>query len=311
MAAGGWKPKEKPLSPEEAIAAAKQQLAPYWVGSSPLFAGVRATGGVTIHPLQDSFSKQNWIIHFIEPLDFSGERSVQVLKEWIRRYSQHELLVLGVLKIPYVSIRNSETTNRFLSRFQVQFPTVLDHDGLLVDGFKSSTLLITQGNIAFSASTLDAFEQKVQHFLRAKDSGLPLAPVMKISSPVAGSGSFPVSGPIPGVELSGSWKKERGGLMATGETAQIKIHSKTSRVGVVCEMVGTDPLGTWLSAEVNGRPAYEEISGQDLAMDESGRSAVRFRYPGLYEVVRNLPDHERELVLRFNSGVIIHALSFA
>ena len=39
-----WKRKEKKLTPDEAIALAKKELAPFWIGSEPLFAAIKNVG---------------------------------------------------------------------------------------------------------------------------------------------------------------------------------------------------------------------------------------------------------------------------
>ena len=54
-----WKPKEKQLTPEEAIAQARKELAPYWLNSEPLLAAVRGDDQkITVHPLAKDFESK-------------------------------------------------------------------------------------------------------------------------------------------------------------------------------------------------------------------------------------------------------------
>ncbi len=64
---GGWKKKEKALTPEEAIAAAKRELAPFWYNSEPLLAAVRTEAGASVLPLNSNFVQKSWAYVFVDP----------------------------------------------------------------------------------------------------------------------------------------------------------------------------------------------------------------------------------------------------
>jgi transposase len=59
-----WKKKEKPLSPEEAIAQAKRELAPFWFNSEPLLAAIKTEAGASALPLTSDFVDRPWLFTF-------------------------------------------------------------------------------------------------------------------------------------------------------------------------------------------------------------------------------------------------------
>src|SRR5581483_9150852 len=93
-----WKPKEKELTPEEAVAAAKKELAPFWHGSPPLLAGVLSPQGVTAHPLDPAFGAKSWLLFFLDPTDAAGESAFSYARELHRRYHQHNVGCLLVFR---------------------------------------------------------------------------------------------------------------------------------------------------------------------------------------------------------------------
>lgn len=311
MSPVGWKPKEKPLSPEEAIALARQQLAPLWHRSPPLFAGLR-TGPqkASIHPLNETFASHNWLVHVLNPLDYSGERATHILHEWHRRYAPHDLRFLVIARVEVPTLNRPEIIHRALARWGVDFPAVLDQDGAITDGFAFSTSLFSHGKPVFSANGLeDGVERQIQQFLRGTDPGLPLLRELKLAAPVAGA-QLRISGHPAGVALAGSWKEENGACVSVGDDATIQFQARAPRVGMVVELRGTDPLGSCFAIEVNGRPAYESIAGEDVHFDENGGAIVKVKQGSFYHLLHDLPAHEREICLRFRRDIIVHTLSF-
>src|SRR4051812_43129684 len=96
-----WKSKEKEISVEEATALAKQELAPFWFGSSPLLVGVFIDEKYIAVPLEESFNKKPWLLFFIDMTDFSSETLLLYSQEWHRRYHQNNLGVLMIAQPLY------------------------------------------------------------------------------------------------------------------------------------------------------------------------------------------------------------------
>jgi hypothetical protein len=220
----GWKPKEKPLTAEQAIEMVKAELAPWWFGSAPLVAAVRQPrgGAVTLHPLDEAFKNRARLIFVLDPTGFAGEEMLFYIKEWHRRYKAHELEFLLVLKPCYKYLRQPTSIERFIRREQIPFPITLDHDGLLAAAFAAEAeypklLLIASGQFVFQSEGPQWFvdaELKLQKFLRSRDPGLsllePFAPA-EGQQPLKDVGKFDlgrgrgVSFPAAGFKLSGAF----------------------------------------------------------------------------------------------------------
>lgn len=179
-----WKPKEKELTPEEAIALARKELEPFWFRSDPLVCGVKtAEHGAQAIPIDSAFSKGPWLIFFIDPSEFQGETVMHYAKEWSKRYSSHNLGFLTVFNPPYKFFRERKVINQFIEKMGLTFPMVVDADGLLFQAFRVSAvpkvMLIQTKGEAFEASGrewLEGTELKIQRALRVPDPGLPLSP---------------------------------------------------------------------------------------------------------------------------------------
>ena len=123
---GGWKKKERPLTPEEAIAGAKRDLAPFWYNSEPLLAAVRTEAGASVLPLNSNFVQKAWTYVFVDPTEFAGERALQTAREWHRRYSSHGMGFLIVFRAPLPFAKGAAD---YLKQFQIQSPGMFDLDG--------------------------------------------------------------------------------------------------------------------------------------------------------------------------------------
>jgi hypothetical protein len=185
-----WKPKEKELTLDEALALAKKELTPFWLGSPPLIAGIEWNGTFQVVPIDSEFNKKSWMIFLIDPTDFEGENAMLHAKEWHRRYALNRLGFILVLVPSYNYLRKIDAIQKLLDRQQINFPVVLDTQGELAHGFRSprlpKILLFHQGK---SVSEMDAqsepffeIETKVQIFLRSLDPGLALFPVYRSAS---------------------------------------------------------------------------------------------------------------------------------
>jgi hypothetical protein len=184
-----WKPKEKELTPAEAIALAKKELSPYWLGSAPKIAAVKSGDKFLIFSLDPQFEKKPWLILLVDVTQFSGYSALHYAKEWHRRYNTHHLGILLILLPVYQFLtQTKEVIKPFLELQQVQFPVVVDIDGGYSGAFETEeeavaspkVLLLDKSKRFFEYSgqnNLSKVEIDIQSFLRASDPGLPLLPV--------------------------------------------------------------------------------------------------------------------------------------
>lgn len=179
-----WKPKEKELTPEEAVAIAKKDLAPFWFGSSPLLAGIAHEGHSLIVPLSKEFIKKRWLIFLIDPTAFEGENAIFYAKEWYRRYHLNNLGFIIVLVPSYDYMRLPASIQKFMEKQQISFPLVLDAEGSLAHALNATklpkTVLLDNGRViqAYEGNQeFNEIEDCLQKFLRSTDPGLALLPL--------------------------------------------------------------------------------------------------------------------------------------
>ena len=335
-----WKPKkQKELTKDEAIALAKQELAPHWHKVSPLLAGVRTEAGVSAVPLEPLFGDNSWLLIFVDPTDFNGEAAVHFAKEFHRRYSPYCLRGLLILKAPYAYLRERDAIEQHIERRGILFPVALDHDGLLSAAFRATEgtrcLILSAKGIPFEASgpawARDA-ELGLQVFLRSTDPGLPLLPVLErpdslpsdlvrldfgkdrgVKFPAPGfttplgafsAGEFPVGGSAnmnEGVPLAlaGRWVQDGDRIATTDPKAQISMHAPGPGMGFVAEPLKKSVDGGRVVVEVNGIATPDIFADENLSYDDEGHSLVRADGPRLYRVLKKLSERERNITLRF------------
>lgn len=180
-----WKPKEKELTAEEAVALAKKELTPFWYGTTPLFAGVKNENQFAILPLDPEFAKKSWLIFFVDPTDYTGESAVIYAKEWGRRYGQQHLDILFVFAQTYRFLASREPIRQIIEKQTLEFPIVVDTDETISISLGATTLpkilLLKNGSRYFEYCGTEwmlSAEFDIQNFLRGADPGLPLLPAL-------------------------------------------------------------------------------------------------------------------------------------
>lgn len=310
-----WKPKEKPLTLEEATALARKELAPFWMGSEPLLAAVNVDGKATAYPIDPFIGARNYLMIFLDPTRFGGETASLYVREWHRRYFPLELQIMQVFRLPYPRLRTLEGFRPFLPRQGCPGIAVFDHDHFLsaafgAEGAFPKAVLMSKGNKIWEQQGerwIDGLEQKVQDFLRKSDPGLPLPPPMReVVGQVADSRSleakdiFSLSPPC----LKGSWKPDGDAIVATGSDAELSLSVKGEYLSMIAQSATKDLIiGAEVEVELDGKPVYEAIAGSDIYMSEDGRTLLKVGRGRFYHVLQKLPlaksSHPHRLVLRF------------
>jgi hypothetical protein len=324
-----WKPKEKNLSPAEAVALARSELAPYWLGSEPMLAGVRNPDGRAMaHPLDKSFDQRAWVILFGDLTDFAGEIVLACAREWMKRYAVHELSALLVVKASYSFLNSAKALPPFLRKSFESFPVVLDHEGLIAEAFGikpngwPAVKLIHQRKIHFDhsgPSWADGVEKEIQTYLRIKDPGLPLAPSFVppgYASKLSTGADLGQRARSPIFKLEGKIAVEQDRVVVQSSASTIRFRSPLPRVSVVAQSVllsAGEPAR--IRVELDGGPVFDSAAGPDLSYGDDGGSEIKVTEGRLYHALQALPAKNREITLRCPDAdrlpVAIYGVRFA
>ncbi|MBI3534259.1 MAG: hypothetical protein HY072_02055 [Deltaproteobacteria bacterium] len=321
-----WKPREKELTHEEAVAAAKKELAPFWFGSQPVFAAFLANGLVSVHPLTLDFQDFTWVVFYIDPTVFAGKMALNIAREFFKRYSDLNIKVVAVLKPSYSYFKDLNAINLFIHTNEIEFPIVLDVDTLLSQAFRVQNtpklIVLGGGKIVFEKSGSDWFdsaELELQKYLRSKEIGLPLLPLYKPqfhwNCDIAQIDfSLPQSKDTP-YSLGGTWTKEGDKIVTKDVNAKVQFNSPATCVSVIAQSVLKSRESTKIIVEVEGIPVADVFSGAHLSYDDEGQSYIRVEEALLYVALMNLPKNNREITLRFpladRIGVVLYGIRFS
>ncbi|MGK5087956.1 hypothetical protein WDW86_10390 [Bdellovibrionota bacterium FG-2] len=236
---GKRRKKDEDLTPEEAIAAAKKELTPYWFNSPPLYAAVKTPKGLLVFPLSRNAKDLAIpvLVIALDLMDYAGREAIHYVKEWYSRYASVGLQMTVILRPTYPFVRTPALIQQFIRRETFQVPIVLDHDGFYSEAFGITKYpkirLMHWGNVILEQDGKDwssNIETKIHSFLRAQDPGLPLHKVYVPEQPFAqdlGGMEFGKTGgvmfPLPGFQkaqgafLVGQFKGPRPAWVEKGE----------------------------------------------------------------------------------------------
>ena len=334
-----WKPKEKELTPEEAIKMAKAELAPYWIGSPPLLAAVKnSQGKASAYPLDVTFAEQKWLLLFFNPTDLAGQNALIYFMEWQKRFAGEDLKVLAIMKPVYQFFKEPQSLEQLSRKMELPFPLISDANELLFAAFGvtelPSVLLIDRNKHIFKKSGLhwmEGLELELHRFFRSHDPGLPLLPpykpavklpedIMRIEfghgrgarfsapgfgNPMNGfsSGKFAASGATKRgageINLVGTWIQDGDRIITSDPKAELSIEIPTSRFGMIAKSLSKTVEVPRVNLEVGGIPANDAFGDEHLSFDEEGQSCVQVEEGRFYQVLFKLPTKSRLLTLKF------------
>jgi hypothetical protein len=308
-----WKPKEKEITAEEAITLAKKELAPFWLNSAPLLAGVRTAGGVSAYPLEVLFNQQPTLILFMDPTEFAGELVFTYAREFARRYQELGIRVLLILEPVYQFLRNSKTIEPTLQRHELSIPVAIDTDGLLAKAFgvskSPSALLINKGRTLLNhagPSWATHLEEGIHLFLRESDPGLSLFPVFKPKQAVfvdvgrveLGRDHHATRSGVS-LETRGQWTQDSECIVTADPSAQITLSVSSSKLSLIAQCFSKTTEAAKILLLVNGTPVQEAYKDEDLGFDDEGQSMIKVEEPRLYHALVNLTAKQNDITLRF------------
>jgi hypothetical protein len=305
----GWKKKEKPLTPEEAIEMAKKDLAPFWFNAEPLLAAIRIAEGASVLPLNSKFVETPWVYFFVDPTEFECERALQAIKEWHRRYSEHKVgfMVLFRAGLPFV-----KSAPDILKKAQIHFPATCDAEGLFSAAFGVDTwpAVVAQGGteeIARGAGQNWAVnnEEKLQIFLRRIDPGLSLELPLQLSRSLKTQSridlgkkgrSLQSAGEM--IRPSGKWMENDDSISTADPAASLVIKASSAFFSIVAQSEA-EFQGTKIVIESMDGALGSDTSCEGSSMDETGRVLMRVQNFGLQNLFQNLPLNRRTFKLSF------------
>ena len=317
-----WKPKEKELTPEEAVEEARAYLKPFWHGSIPLICGSKVGNQINAQPLEPTITKGAWFLFFADPTDSSGKFSLAYLREFQNRYEDSGVKFLWIFKPHYKFFTLPRTVEQMTKKSQIRVPVVVDDEGHLSAAFGAKDLpkvvLLNDGKVMINGegpNWMESTEATLQKFLRLNDPGLSFLhvykPMTKFSRDIGhiefGTGrgivlTEPMKPQIVNkVELTikGKWTQDEDKITTSDPTASISFISPGSGLSLMCQSITRDQEWTSFVIEINNMPVHELNRGVDLSSDDDGRSIVRVEALALYHAAHALPETSREITLRF------------
>ncbi len=329
------KRREKPLTPEEAIALAKKQLAPYWFGCpEPLLAAVRDEGGVRAYPLDFRMTDRAWLIFFVDPFMLSARDALLYAKSWARRYEPQKLNVMVILKLAFPFAQESTWGRKIAHQIDGPVVTVMDRDDLLFQAFQVKDLprvvLFHQNKQVIDRSGtnwLKGAELEIQKVLRQSDPGLSLfEPITEPAEPACDKTAFNLTGSKSDVVVSfqGKWARDNDRMIAQDAQASLSFKCGGKRLAIIAQTLAERGESEMIVEVQKEYPRDAAVLDEDLKIDfqvlsnpladpsQKRRATAHIGAPRLYHLFRALPATHREVTLRFpgaeKSPVAIYGL---
>jgi hypothetical protein len=232
------------------------------------------------------------IVHFFDFAQLNSVRTLPYLGEWVRRYREAGLSVIGVQAPRFPFGADREVVAAGLGRLGVEFPVAIDAERELwttygCEGWPSLFLWSLGGALAwfhFGEGEYLGTEMAIAEELREADAlrVLPdsMAPLRPEDAPNAR-----VIAPSAEVFPGGGWERP----WVAGEDADELV-------------VEYEAGGAW--ATVEGRGALA------LAVDGEDRGALQIPGPGIYELATHERHGAHAVALRPEAGMSVWSVSF-
>lgn len=316
------KRREKPLTPEEAINKAKQELAPYWFGCpEPLMTAVRNDKGVQAYPLDSRMTDRAWLIFFVSPFSLSARDALLYAQSWANRYEPQKLNVMVVVRLPYAFTADTLWGHKYSQRFEARVVTVMDREALLHQAFQvqeqPKIILLHQNKKVIDRSGPAWFqgaEIEIQKFLRESDPGLPLfEPMTEPEQPIKEMPfvNFGTSEKDEGIVFQGKWAREADRVIAQDSHASLSFKCTGKRLAMIAQSLGERGESEVIVEVTHNYPRDAEILDDDLAIDfqvltnplaessQKRKATAKISNARLYHFFRALPETHRDITLRF------------
>lgn len=324
-----WRPKEKELTPEEALIAAKKELAKFWMTTDPLFAGVSQDDKTYIVPIDPSFENRDWFFYLSDPAQLTSEEDFRYFQELRSRYEEHNLTFLYVLQPRTAFFKERENIEALLRRFNLLLPTVIDADGKIGVALDWKTedhshpkvaLISRKSRVAQWSGPhwKEGLEKGIQDFLRKKDPGLPLEspvvfPTFKLEeSRTWFRGKTEIDFEEEGIVFGGVWRREEDRFVTQDPKAFIEFPIKSPEVSVLAYPTGKPTHFAKVLVEFDRSPVPGSKVGPDLTADDEGGTVFQLKEWRHNHVLTDLTK-SGTVVLKFpwadKSNIAVYAFS--
>ena len=320
-----WKPKEKELSIEQALKEAKSEAYPYWNFILPQFVAVQDQSHYSLYPLDPTFGEKFWMLLIVEPSCFHTRPFLSFFEEYTGRYRTIDMGFLIIFRNTDSSLLAPELFARYLQERGLKYPCVLDYNGFMSQCFnlhtknKSGFFIYSEGKILFESTQLELlpqFESKLQHHLRSKDPGLPLAACFVPQTQwVNDKLILTPESKSEILQFHGIWEIKDSGWFTRDPQARLQFHTPHLFVSFFCGIESKpSEENSKIQLEILESPVLDLFAGKDLTYDDEGHSTLRIRNNNLYELLKELSPDQRSVVVRFPQAdkvpVCLHSIHF-
>jgi hypothetical protein len=303
------KSKDKEIPLDEALKMIRRELAPFWYGSEPLFAGVNDAAGARLFPIAPQFPDRNYLLLLTDLSCASSNQAISDFQHFLERFAQHELNFVLCLKAAYSFQLSSKYLELASKRGHWKFMVCLDADGAVASALGASAMpfaaLIEKGRIIKSSGKptwSTELEPLIHQILRSNDPGLALPLLYKSSAgSCVDAGGYDFGSTVsPDVEISGEWTL-KGDLRITKDPkAFIRFRLPGNGLSVIAQSMDETFASAEILVEVNGQLVREAWTGPDLLRDELAPSTLRVGQPGSLRALEKVTESRAQVTLRFH-----------
>lgn len=278
-------------------------------------------------------------------------RTISHVKRWHEMYAKDGLVIVGVHTPEFAFEKNEENVRRAIERFGVTYPIVQDNDYTIWKRYANRSwprkfLVNKDGIIVYDHAGEGAYaatELAIQEELRKM--GVKELPAIGPDGSMGGKLCYRTTGEtyfgflrgkienacdvLPGEELActddvrmqnegavtlhGHWKiypefvEHARAVSGTGE--YIRLQYSAYAINVVCEV----PEGRSARLEIlhNQQPVVKEMRGEDIEVDDHGRTWVTITDPRMYSLIQSKTYHQGSLRIGISSeGVRVYAATY-
>lgn len=300
--------REKPLTLEEALEAARIELAPRWFGSTPLFAAYRDEAGSALYPLEADARKHSWIWCVVDLASFESISAIECFNRWHDMYGDlgpRFLLVITRYGGSLAGLPNA--SDRLRKRYRFDYPVTFDPnsefaEALGCESLPKAVFFHGEKRVAETRGSWDtSLESAMQKALRATDPGLPLF-TPENPGVVIDRGATSVALSDPSLRFGEHWRVEESDRVVFQERGTLTLNLRGRCAGIVALSDGESRPSRVFVTGAGGASIPEDQRGKDIVVDDAGRTYFDVTAYGLYEFYRREVASAAELHLRFASA---------
>jgi len=311
-----WKPAQKKITKQEVIELAKAEISRYWFNAStPLFAAAKSKSEKSsLFPLDDAFTKKNWLLLFLDPLDLNFIFYKNIFKEWEKRYERIGVGFIYVFKSDFSLCSTSGKVKLYIPHYFKTTPFVIDGDGLISKTFsishKNFVVLFAKGEQVFSSVSLSKdpywykeVENQIQKYIWSEQSGLPM-PLIFESEEVLLKSHKIFECAMKKNEFKATLSEDKvsfeGNRSLIAENIEIKIPVESSEFFILVQNISKEDSLSKIQIKLDGISASEKHISDDVIVDPTGGTLLGVEEFKLYNVLTGLPENKfKTLTLSF------------